>query len=113
MKPAEEEMFYPSVVKRISKEVTEKHLAGKEYDEDATKEWVVAIADEIKNRCKEELNMPRYKIIVQVTVGQVKDQGVRVCSRCLWDTSVDNYASTNFENESIWCSTMVFGLYTE
>ena len=44
--------------------------------------------------------MPRYKIIVQVTVGQVKDQGVRVCSRCLWDTSVDNYASTNFENVS-------------
>jgi len=44
--------------------------------------------------------MPRYKIIVQGTLGQMKDQGVRVASRCLWDTSVDNYASTTFSNVS-------------
>lgn len=55
----------------------------------------------------------RYKIVVQVTIGQMKDQGVRVASRCLWDTATDNYASVHFKNQSLWCSAMVFGVYTE
>lgn len=55
----------------------------------------------------------RYKIVVQVTIGQMKDQGVRVASRCLWDTATDNYASVHLKNQSLWCSAMVFGVYTE
>lgn len=55
----------------------------------------------------------RYKIVVQVTIGHMKDQGVRVASRCLWDTHTDNYASVHFKNQSMWCSAMVFGLYTD
>ena len=42
----------------------------------------------------------RYKIVVQTTVGQLRDQGVRVASRCLWDPSTDNYASCNYANVS-------------
>lgn len=30
----------------------EKHLAGKDYDEDASKEWVVALTEEVKARVK-------------------------------------------------------------
>ena len=60
-----------------------------------------------------ECNIPRYKVVVQVTLGQMKDQGVRVASRCLWDTSTDNYASTRYQNQSLWCCAMIFGLYCE
>ena len=49
----------------------------------------------------------------QVTLGQMKDQGVRVASRCLWDTATDNYASVEYANQHLWCSAMVFGVYTE
>ena len=49
----------------------------------------------------------------QVTLGQMKDQGVRVASRCLWDTATDNYASVEYSNQHLWCSAMVFGVYTE
>jgi len=45
-----------------------------------------------------KLNIIRYKIIVQTTVGQMKDQGVRVASRCLWDVQTDNYASASYTN---------------
>ncbi|CAM9277509.1 unnamed protein product, partial [Choristocarpus tenellus] len=55
----------------------------------------------------------RYKIVVQVTIGQMKNQGVRVASRCLWDTSTDNHASVHYKTQSLWCSAMVFGVYTE
>ena len=71
------------------------------------------IADTIRTRVKAELNVSRYKFVVQVTIGQLKDQGVRITSRCLWDTQTDNYASVDYKNEHVWGSAMVFGLYAE
>lgn len=45
-----------------------------------------------------QLHLPRYKIIVQTTVGQMRNQGIRVASRCLWDLNTDNYASASYTN---------------
>ena len=33
--------------------------------------------------------------------------------RCLWDTATDNFASDFYENASVYCVGMVFGLYYE
>ena len=71
------------------------------------------VADKIKEKCKASLDIPRYKIVVQVTIGQMNNQGVKIPSRCLWDTATDNYASVSFRNQQIWASAIVFGLYTE
>lgn len=51
--------------------------------------------------------------MVQIALGEVRGQGVRVASRCLWDTDTDNHASYSFRNDSVWCTVMVFGLYAE
>jgi uncharacterized UPF0146 family protein len=80
----------------------------------------------------ESLKETRYKVIVQTTIGQLKDQGVRVASRCLWDPNFDNYASTSFINvsrppnyypdlynisrtvqQTLYCSVLIFCLYTD
>ena len=71
------------------------------------------IADKIKEKCKSTMDLPRYKIIVQVTIGQMRDQGVRMTSRSLWDTTTDNYATFSYQNQNIWASAIVFGLYTD
>jgi hypothetical protein len=39
----------------------------------------------IKERVK-NLGYERYKLVVQVTVGEKTGQGIRLASRCLWDT---------------------------
>mmetsp|Transcript_20611 Transcript_20611/g.40814 ORF Transcript_20611/g.40814 Transcript_20611/m.40814 type:complete len:175 (-) Transcript_20611:216-740(-) len=98
------------------------HL-GMQIDEKSVEDWAdfgddfesltKEISDKIKQKCKAELNIPRYKIIVQVTIGQMKNQGVSVGSRCLWDTATDNYASARFQNQYIWASAVVFGIYTD
>lgn len=44
--------------------------------------------------------IPRYKLVIQTTIGQMKDQGIRVASRCLWDLSTDNYSAVNYTNVS-------------
>ena len=59
------------------------------------------------------LNFPRYKIIVQAMVGQQKQQGVRVVSRCLWDTDTDSCSSYTYNSDTLWATVMVFGLYVE
>ena len=71
------------------------------------------IADKIKEQCKTAMNVPRYKIMVQVTIGQMKDQGIKITSRCLWDTTTDNYATVSFQNQHIWASAIVFAMFTD
>ena len=48
-----------------------------------------------------DLDLPRYKIVVQVTIGERKHQAIQVASRCLWDSKTDNYASASFQNVRI------------
>jgi len=40
--------------------------------------------------------MERYKLAVQVIVGENKGQGVRVTSKSLWDPTVDNSATYTY-----------------
>ena len=112
MQPAEDKKFHPSAVRKACEKVVKKTLTGKVWTGEEETVWTVSISEDIKAAVK-ELNIPRYKIVVQVTIGEVKSQGVRVASRCLWDTESDNYASYSFKNESLWCVAMVFGCYTE
>ncbi|KAL7482145.1 hypothetical protein ACHAW6_007829 [Cyclotella cf. meneghiniana] len=122
LKPEKKSKFYPSQAKQISKEILEEEL-GKKVDDKWVKECAdfgdgfetlsKDIADKIKEKIKCTLHIPRYKLVTQVTVGQMKDQGVRITSRCLWDTSTDNYATASFQNQHIWASAIVFGLYTD
>lgn len=46
------------------------------------------------------MNIPRYKVVIQTTIGQMCDQGIRVASRCLWDLTTDNYSAVNYTNVS-------------
>lgn len=46
----------------------------------------------------EALNFERYKFIVQVYIGERREQGVRVGSKCFWDSNTDNQASEIFTN---------------
>lgn len=45
-----------------------------------------------------ELKMPRYKLGVQVILGELKGQGFRLASKSLWDPKFDNWASYTFTN---------------
>ena len=37
-----------------------------EYDEEDAKDWSVNISDKVREAITKELNLPRYKIIVQI-----------------------------------------------
>ncbi len=45
-----------------------------------------------------DLGLPRYKFMVQVLIGENRGQGVRMGSRCFWDSNTDSQASETFIN---------------
>ena len=45
-----------------------------------------------------ELNLERYKFVVQVVIGEQRGEGVRMGARCFWDDNTDGYAQEVFQN---------------
>jgi hypothetical protein len=111
--PVEDERFYPSQAKAIAQAALEETLTNQDYDEDDAKEWSNTISDKTRDNIQKDLKLPRYKIIVQTSIGQLKDQGIRVASRCLWDVNTDNYASASFINKTLFANVMVFAVYCD
>ncbi len=108
IKPKQKEKFRPGKAKEIIREILESKLKTQTYSD------VPAIsrdiADVIKNKLK-DLGLPRYKYIVQVTIGQQKGQGVRIGGKCFWDFDTDYCATETFQNDFIFCLVNVYGVY--
>lgn len=111
-RPVESEKFVPRAVEAIIRDVMERSLKTAAFDETECKSMALELCAEIKERVK-QLNIPRYKVVLQSVLGEVKGQGAYIASRCLWDTDTDNYAAFSMKNASLFCVIMVFGLYLE
>lgn len=54
---------------------------------------------------------PRYRYVVQVSVGENNGQGMKVQSRCVWDEDTDDVAFVSFKNDSIFVVVIAFAVY--
>lgn len=61
--------------------------------------------------CRADLGLLRYKIMVHVTVGENKGEGVRVGTRCLWDPVCDNMATHTVVNDTLFAVCTAYGAY--
>mmetsp|Transcript_13334 Transcript_13334/g.14452 ORF Transcript_13334/g.14452 Transcript_13334/m.14452 type:complete len:130 (+) Transcript_13334:61-450(+) len=113
MEPEEHERFYPSKAKQIAERIISEELNGTVYEEEDAKNWSLNISDKVREAVCESLGKSRFKIVVQTTIGQLRDQGIRIASRCLWDPNTDNYASVKYSNSTLFCSCLIFALYTD
>jgi len=100
IRPEFKDMFNPRKAQEIIQEVLKQHLTGKKYDQNETGNWTKDIATAVKNRLKDGLHAPRYKIVTQVIIGEMKGAGVRMGCRCLWDGQTDKLAQETFTNVS-------------
>ena len=57
--------------------------------------------------------IPRFKIVCMIHIGQLKEQSMRIGSRCLWDPTNDSFASFEFRNNSLFAIGTVYGIYAE
>lgn len=99
-------------VKKIIEEVFESQLKTESYDRNASKQLCATLSEMIKNKVK-ELNVPRYRIVCIVSIGQLRDQGFRMGSQCVWDPKYDTFASSSYKNNSLFAVGTVFAVYLE
>ena len=104
--------FQSDKVKAIIDSVLESQLKDEAYEPNACKQWVLTLSEIIKSRVK-ELEYERYKIVCVVTIGKLKDQGLRMASRCCWDPNWDTFATGSFKNKTLYAVASVWGVYYE
>ncbi|XP_017468226.1 PREDICTED: tctex1 domain-containing protein 2-like [Rhagoletis zephyria] len=111
MKPSLRELFPASQIKNIIQVIIYDKLQGKVYNAEEARKWTREISDEVSLAVKERIQMPRFKHVVQVTLGQQLGAGCRYIAKCCWDAEADSHASDVFTNSSIFCVCTVFGVY--
>lgn len=104
--------FESDKVRDIIESVLESQLKDETYDHKSCKQLVLTLSEIIKSRVK-EINYPSYKLVCVVTIGELKDQGFRLGSRCCWDPKWDNFATASFKNKSLFAVGTVWGVYFE
>lgn len=99
-------------LQEILRSLLKERMEGQQYDPRQAAQTAKHIAEDLREKVK-ALGYERYKLVIQVTLGQKKGQAMRIVSRCLWDSSTDTFASEYYENDSLYCVCHVYGLYYE
>merc|ERR1711924_569743 len=107
--PEYKDKFRPGPVTQIIKDVLESKLQNEKFSAENSGEKCKMVADEIKEQLK-ELRLNRYKIIVEVVIGEVKGQGVHKGCRSFWDPDTDSQASYICERPHLLCCVCVWHL---
>ncbi|CAK8676235.1 dynein light chain Tctex-type 5-B-like [Clavelina lepadiformis] len=96
----------------ILENILSSSLADVSYKPDECRKLTKLISDDIKSKVK-ELDIPRYKIICMVHIGELSNQGLRISSRCLWNAKFDTFSSFEYKNSSLFAVACVYGVYFE
>lgn len=99
-----------TAMKEIIRDCLQEKLTSAQYEGEKCHEQAKVLSDTIRNRLK-GLNYDRYKFIVQVLIGERREQGMHFGTRCFWDSNTDNQASENFTNDNIFCSATAYAVY--
>lgn len=110
LEPKEDERFMPGAVRRVVQEVFQEKLDGSSYNPAIAQTTAVEVCSIIRQRIRK---IPRYKFAVQVVLAENKGQGLRVCSKALWDDQFDNYSTYTYTINNLIAIAMVFGCYFE
>merc|ERR1712146_298739 len=104
--------FKPMEVRKVIESVVVAELSGVSYNpEDKIVEMTKKLSNLIKNKLKEDLELPRYKYVVQVVIAEQKGQGIKMGCRSFWATETDNYAEYTYKNDTLICVASAFGVY--
>ncbi|XP_012672923.1 dynein light chain Tctex-type 5 [Clupea harengus] len=104
--------FPVTTVNDILKDVLASYLQEEKYEAELCRQMTKTISEVVKARVK-ELMIPRYKILVLISIGQLSNQNMRVGSRCLWDAANDTFSTHTFKNRSLFAVANVYGVYSE
>lgn len=105
-------VFRVHAIKRMMDDILQEKLSNQNYDAQTCRILCVELSDEIKSRVK-SLEMERFRLICNVSIGSNNGQGFFMASRFLWDEFNDNFSTSCFQNASLFAVAVVFGVLKE
>ena len=112
MEPQDDYRLDMARLSRVANSAIETSISGYQYDGNHGKQFCSVLADNVRSQIK-QLPFHRYKIVVQVVIGQKKGQDLRVASRCMWDTKWDRHTTITKQTKDAYVSVTMFLVYTE
>ncbi|KAF9118906.1 Tctex1 domain-containing protein 2, partial [Mortierella sp. 14UC] len=97
LRPTFMQKFRPPVATKFMQQILQTHLQHKVYNADEAQRMSKLIAEEIKAKLI-ELDLGRYKYVVNVVLGENLGEGARMDARCYWDQESDGSAQAFFTN---------------
>lgn len=108
--PHESQRFNGSRVTRLVNDIMRNHLENVKYEPSKCRDLVQLLSDEIKTRTKSIL-YKRYKLIVNLTIGQNSGNSLIMASRSLWNPDTDNECTVTYKNSSLFAIATIFACY--
>lgn len=112
MTPDEGKGFSAAEVHKAVSKMFEEEFGDVVYSHETSSKLSIDIAEKVKEKVK-DLNFARFKISVNVIVGQVADQDMEVASRCVWDDRYDRSVCVTYKNKTLFVIALIFGVYFE
>ncbi|NXG10304.1 TC1D2 protein, partial [Sakesphorus luctuosus] len=110
LRPGLQHRFKSSTVKECIHAILKEKLADVQYVPEEMPKLTKSLSETIKDRLKEE-GFDRYKMVVQVVIGEQRGEGVNMAARCFWDADTDSCAHDVFMNDSLFCVVAAFGCF--
>lgn len=102
--------FRPEDVEPTLHKFLKDNLQFVSYDPDECRQLSQELSEELRDIVK-SLKYPRYKFVAMVTIGQKDKQTISIGSQSLWDTNMDTYVTSSYNNDSIFAVAMVFATF--
>ncbi|KAG0273994.1 Tctex1 domain-containing protein 2, partial [Linnemannia exigua] len=97
LRPTFMQKFRPPVATKFMQQILQTHLQHKVYNAEEAQRMSKLIAEEVKAKLI-ELDLGRYKYVVNVVLGENLGEGARMDARCYWDQESDGSAQAFFTN---------------
>ena len=72
-----------------------------------------SLAAKIRDVIQNSGKIRRYKLNVQVYLGEKKNQKVTIVAKGWWDSYLDNYVTYTYQGPNFYCTVIVWGFYTD
>ncbi|XP_067901806.1 dynein light chain Tctex-type protein 2-like [Heterodontus francisci] len=107
----DKEFDFAAVAKRVD-ELLEGKLRDKDFGTLNCKTLTLSLSDDIRAIAK-ELAPDRFKLIARVFCGELKNQGLMIASRFLWDPEHDSWCESRFQTTTFFVVGTVYAVYFE
>lgn len=104
----EETTFVVDEVKQIIQESVENTLGAASYQNNKVNQWTSSVVEQCLNQLT-KLGKP-FKYIVNCLIMQKTGAGLHTASSCYWDNSTDGSCTIRWENKTMYCIVIVYGL---